>query len=215
VYHFEFAPDSSALAFLYDYSDNRGPGQGHGKMGVAALPDGAMKPLGERVPNFEWGADGRYVAFVSRFFKPIYSVDLMLYRFGDEAAKKVQEGVYGYEFSAKNAYLLMRTRCIRDGRSCELHGLDLSKADQTPKKLLEGVYSFKASADPNRVIATYARMDVQLYDAMAVNIATGQHRTLDTRVQIPVLLAADDGSKVAYIVAEKRRAGVYLATGVP
>src|SRR5512140_2050422 len=76
VYHFEFAPDSSALAFLYDYSDNRGPGQGHGKMGVAALPDGARKALGERVPNFEWGADGRYVAFVSRFFKPIYSVDL-------------------------------------------------------------------------------------------------------------------------------------------
>lgn len=44
---------------------------------------------------------------------------------------------------------------------------------------------------------------------------TGQHRTLDTRVLLPVLLAADDGSKVAYIVAERRRAGMYLATGVP
>jgi hypothetical protein len=109
----------------------------------------------------------------------------------------------------------MRTHCIRDGRSCELYGLDLSKADQAPKKILDGVFTFKAAADPNRVVATYARIDVQLYDAMVVNIATGQHRTVDTRVQIPVLLAADDGSKVAYIVGEKRRAGVYLATGVP
>jgi len=215
VYQFDFAPDSSALAYLDRYSDNKGVHNGHGHVGVVALPDGAPRDLGQRVPNYNWGADGKYLAFVSRIFNPVYSVDLMLYRAGEPSAVKVQEGVFGYDFTVGNAYLLMRTRCIREGRSCELHALDLSKPGEAPKKILDAVYTFHSAEDPRRVVATYARVDSPLYDAMALNIATGQYTSLDQLVQLPVLFAAKDGRKVAYVVGEPRRAGVYVAREVP
>lgn len=213
VYRFQFAPDGSAVAYLDEWADNKGRGAGHGFMGVATLPDGAPKKLGERVPNFEWAADGKHLAYVIRVFQPIYSVDLMLYRLGEKEPKPVQKGVFGYDFTADR--LLLRTACIREGRACELYGLELNSPDATPKKLLDGVYSFRTPPGAARVLATYARTDSPLYDAMALNLSSGQYRTLDTMVQLPVLFADKDGSRVAYIVGDRKRAGVYVAEQVP
>ncbi len=83
-----FSPDSKALGFLAKYDLPAGAGL----MGVVTLPDGEPKLVGSRVPNFVWGKDGKHVAFLSRFLKPIYSVDLMLYQVG---AEKAAEGPPG------------------------------------------------------------------------------------------------------------------------
>jgi len=167
------------------------------------------------VPNFTWGSNGHFLAFLSRFTKPVYSVDLMLYLAATDETLKVNQGVFGYGFTSDNGQLLYRTNCVREGRACDLLGLELSKPKETSKKLLEGVFSFKPSEVSGRVLISYARMDSQLYDVAAYNLKTGVRKTLEQSIALPALFAAKDGSKVAYIVAERERAGVYVAEQVP
>lgn len=206
-----FAPDSTAVAYLEKYDITARAGS----LGVARLPDGEPKKVGTRVPNFLWGADGRFVAFLSRFTKPIYSVDLMLYPVGEEQAFKVNPGVFGYGFTPGNERLLYRTNCIREGRACDLFGLDLSKPKEPAKKLVEGIYSFKSSEGAERLLVSYARIDSQLFDVAAYNLKTGERKTLEQSISLPALFAAKDGSKVAYVVSDRDRPGVYVAEQVP
>ena len=93
-----FSPDSKSLAYLelYDVSARAW------LLGVVAVVDGKPKRIGDRCPNYSWGANGNELLFLSRFLKPIYSVDLMLFRMGEEQATKVNPGVFGYGFTAGN-----------------------------------------------------------------------------------------------------------------
>ncbi len=123
VNEFEFAPTGDAIAYLesYDHSARAGI------LGVSTLPDGEPKRIGNRVPNFGWSPDGKKVAFISRFLKPIYTVDLMLYGLGDPESRKVHQDVFGYSFDPKSRYLLYRSDCVRNARSCSLYQLDLQE----------------------------------------------------------------------------------------
>jgi hypothetical protein len=167
------------------------------------------------VPNFTWGADGKYLAFLSRFTKPVYSVDLMLYLAGEESAFKSHQGVFGYGFSPKNRFLFFRSNCIRDGRACDLYQLDLANPKTGGKKIVEGIYTFKSSDDEQRLLVTYARVDVEAFDVAVYNLKTMERRTLARQIQLPTYFAASDGSKVVYMVSERKNAGVYLADQVP
>ncbi|MHB8875674.1 MAG: gliding motility protein [Myxococcaceae bacterium] len=211
VQDFSFSPDSAAIAYLelYDISARAG------LLGVASAPVWKGKRVGERCPNYSWGADGRFVAFLSRFLKPLYSVDLMLYPLGDEAAFKVNTGVFGYGFGPKNAYLLFRTSCIRDGRACDLYKVDLAKPKDAPKKIIEGIFSFKTSEQGDRVLVSYARTKGEYYDTAVFNMKTSERKTLEQFIRLPAMFLDEQGSKVAYIVGEHERAGVYVADQVP
>jgi hypothetical protein len=78
------------------------------------------------------------------------------------------------------------------------------------------VYSFRtAPENPDRILATYARTDNTLFDAMAFNVATGQFKTLDRGILLPALFASPDGSRVAYVIAERAHAGVYVSDAAP
>ncbi len=184
VQEFRFAPDSTAIAYLelYDISARAG------LAGVVSLPDGKPKRVGDRCPNFTWGADGRYLAFLSRFIKPSYSVDLMLYQVGEEAAVKVNPGVFGYGFGPQNEYLLYRSNCIRDGRACDLYQLDLAKLKEPAKKIIEGIYSFKPAESGGRIMVSYARTQGELFDTAVFNSKTGERKTLDQFTALPALL---------------------------
>jgi hypothetical protein len=207
-----FAPDSKALAYLELWNQPTRTGL----MGVTRLPDGQTRRVGGRVPNFTWGADGSLLAFLSRFIKPVYSVDLMLYRVGEDSASKVHSGVYvGYGFGPRNEYLLFRGNCIRNNRACDLFMVDLAKPKGELRKIVEGVYSFKTAERGDRVLVTYARVDAETFDVAVYNLKSGVGRTLERNILLPALFAAEDGSKVAYIVAGRDRAGVYLADRVP
>jgi hypothetical protein len=211
VQEFSFAPDSAAIAMLelYDISARAG------LLTVARAPDWKGKRVGDRCPNFTWGADGKYVAFLSRFLKPDYSVDLMLYTLGDDAAVKVNRGVFGYGFGPKNAFLVFRSNCIREGRACDLLQLDLAKPKEPPKKLVEGIYSFKMAESGDRLLLSYARTQGELFDAAVYNLKTGERKTIEQGVRLPAMFLDDAGTKVAYIVLERSRAGVYVADPVP
>ena len=221
AHEFVFAPDSRAIAYLARYRM-----QAHaGTLGVAALPDGAPKELGDLVPNCGWSPDGKSLAFVERFLRPIFSVDLMLYRLGEPSAVKVQQGVYGYGFSADGQRLLYRTACVRDGRACDFYARELGTPLGTDdagvleakgKKVAEGVYGyFKSAEKGERVLVTFARIDSPLYDVGVVNLRTGKYKTVEERTLLPPLFANGEGTKVVYAVASRARPGVYVADQVP
>jgi hypothetical protein len=203
-----FSPDSKALGFLARYDQPAGAGL----MGVVTLPDGEPKLVGSRVPNFTWGADGRFVAFLSRFLKPIYSVDLMLYPVGtDEKARKAQAGVFGYGFTPDNGALVFRSACTREGRACDFKALPLpAPADAAPDTWLQGIYSYKLSKDGARVLATSARMDSDTFDVSLYDVKTRARKTLDEGAQLPASFAGPNDSLAVYIL-KGASAGVYVA----
>ncbi|PTL78289.1 gliding motility protein [Vitiosangium sp. GDMCC 1.1324] len=206
-----FSPDSQALAFLAKYDQPAGAGL----MGVVALPDGEPKLVGSRVPNFTWGSDGKYVAFLSRFLKPIYSVDLMLYQVGAEKAQKAQPGVFGYGFTKENSALVFRAGCIREGRACDFKALPLPPtADAQPATWLQGIYSYKLSEDGNRILATSARMDSDTYDVAVYDVKTQARKTLDQGAQLPAYFAGPNDSLAVYVL-KGTNPGVYVAPAQP
>ncbi|WP_257456430.1 gliding motility protein [Archangium lipolyticum] len=207
-----FSPDSQALGFLAKYDLSAGAGL----MGVVALPDGEPKLVGSRVPNFLWGKDGKYVAFLSRFLKPIYSVDLMLYQVGAEKAEKAHPGVFGYGFAPENKALVFRAGCIREGRACDFKALTLPRAEQTqPQTWLQGIYSYKLSGDGNRILATSARMDSDTFDVAVYDVKTQARKTLDQGAQLPAYFAGPDDSLAVYVVKQGPNPGVYVAPAQP
>jgi hypothetical protein len=204
-----FSPDSQALGFLAKYDLPAGAGL----MGVVALPDGEPKLVGSRVPNFTWGKDGKYVAFLSRFLKPIYSVDLMLYQVGAEKAEKAHPGVFGYGFAP--GALVFRAGCIREGRACDFKALPLPRdAQEQPRTWLQGIYSYKLSDDGNRILTTSARMDSDTFDVAVYDVKTQARKTLDQGAQLPAYFAGQNDSLAVYVL-KGANAGVYVAPAQP
>jgi Tol biopolymer transport system component len=213
-----FSPNSQGIAFLQNYSmsDTQGGTLGQGSLTVAQLPSGEVKTLGERVPGYVWSNDGKTLAFVGRFFKPVYSVDLLVHSMGStEPPHKVQQGVYGYLFSADDQYLMFRAGCIRNGRACDLYTLEVAKPKEPPQKAVEGIFSFKPAPEGSRVLLTYARTLGDLYDVAVYNLKTKERKTLEQLVKVPAHFVSADGSKAAYVVAEQGKQGVYVAEGAP
>jgi len=208
VMDFAFAPDSKAVAYL----DHWDEGARAGLMGVAALPAGVHKRLGGRAPNFAWGADSQYVAFLSRFLKPMYSVDLMLYRMGEDAAVKAQPGVFGYSFTEKNESLLFRAGCVRNGRECELQSIPLPRKEGPPETWVSKLFTYRPSEDGTRYLATFARMDSETHDLAVFDVKTRTLKRVDQGTQLPALFAAKDGSKLVYLITRGDRAGVYTSS---
>ena len=219
---FSFAPDSTAIAFLEFYDPNANGGAG--VLGVAELPDGKPRRVGNRVPNYAWGANGQYLAFLSRFMKPVYSVDLMIYERGQEKSVKVRQGAFGYSFSPGNERLYFRTHCIRDGRACDLFEVAPGQVQPSSEEadggtpapagqemILEGLYTFTASRDGSRLLVTYPRWEAKTYDVATYDVAKKQRRSIDSLVQVPPAFASDDGKKVVYVVEDGERSGVYAA----
>lgn len=208
VQELAFSPDSKAIGYLESYNVNNRAGV----MAVAELPDGAPKEVGRLVPNFSWSPDGKQLAFLARFLQPIFSVDLMLYPLGAEKATKVQTGVFGYGFASKGGRLLLRSSCIREGRACDLLSIDLTKSPlEAPKKILEGVYSFRTSDDGERLLVSYAKFEKDLYDVALYNFKSGERKTLDQLALLPPMFADPEGSKVVYALGDRKRPGVYVA----
>lgn len=210
-----FSPDSKGLAMLQNYTptDPSGGGLGRGTLAVTELPEGPTKVLGERVPGYVWSSDGKTLAFVSR---PSFSVDLLVHRMGsEEKPHRVQEGVFGYLFSADDQWLMFRSGCIRNGRACDLYTVEVAKLKEPPVKAVEGIFSFKPAAHGPRVLLTYARTQGDVYDVAVYNLQSRERKTLEQLIRVPAHFVAADGSKAAYVVSEQGRQGVYVAEGVP
>lgn len=206
VQAFQFAPGSGAVAALTQWNDRSRTG----KLTVATLPEVSVTTLPQRARDLAWDPTGHFLAFSAQVLKPMISVDLFVYTLGQKDARKVGAWVYGWAFAPKGDQLLFRTECQREGRACDLDALDLTK-DAPARKLLSAVYTFQASPDASRLLFTYARMDSDTYDVATYAMGSKERLTLDERALLPMLFAAEDGSRAVYVLQGGERPGLYLA----
>ena len=213
VRDFAFSPDLKLIAWRQNYVPEHA--EGYGDVLMAELPEGAPRMVGRRARSFEWSGDSKAIAFAFDVVKPIRSVNLYLWRVDGTEAIHVKDWVYDYDFTPQSDRLLFRADCVREGRACNLLSVSVANPKEEPKKLIEGVFGFRISTDGQRVLFTYARMQGDLYDAGVLNLKSGEYKTLDQQIRMPPYLLDDAGGKVAYIVAESKREGVYVADKVP
>jgi Tol biopolymer transport system component len=211
VKDFQFSPDSKSIAFREGYNDSEG------ELAVAVIgSDQPPKKISRRVRSYSWSDDNKKIAFTIRVVKPITSVDLVVWRVGDEEATKIKQWVYDYSFTPQSDRLLFRTDCSREGRSCDLLSIDLADLKVPPKKLVEAMSGFKISESGQRVLITYSRAQTgDFYDVAVLNLKSGERKTLEQFIRLPAMFLDKDGAKVGYVVSEQSKVGVYVADQVP
>ncbi|MGZ3460152.1 MAG: gliding motility protein, partial [Archangium sp.] len=134
---------------------------------------------------------------------------------GAEKAEKAQPGVFGYGFTPGNMALVFRAGCIREGRACDFKALPLPPEPQAqPRTWLQGIFSYKLSADGTRILATSARMDSDTYDVSVYDVKTQARKMLDQGAQLPAHFAGPNDSLAVYVL-KGQHPGVYVAPAQP
>ena len=211
VKDFVFSPDGTRLAFRQKYKEIELVGQQVEKIGelvIQPLPDGPQKVIEKKCPNYLFSPDSKVLAYTATVLTPLYSRDLYVLREGDEKAAKIKEWLYEYVFTPASDQLLFRADCTREGRSCWLLSLDVTKSGQTPVQIVDATFSFKLSRDGKKVLAVYAHTLDGSFDVQSVDLATKQKKPLDGNVKPPVQFL---GNGAVYVIEEKSRAGIYVA----
>lgn len=209
VGEFRWAAAAPRLAWLQDFDPRM-------RSGTLAAPGAGGKPvvLGRNVTAYDLAPDGARVAFLEHVTAGGYSVDLKLGRpEGGGAAETVARGVFGFDFSPGGDRLYYRAGCVRNAEACDLFRVPSGGAEpgRPHERLAEGVKSFEFDRRrPGRLLVTWARKDL-----VALDLAVWEQGKLTAvdQAALPGSAAflAPDGSRLAYVVADPKRAGVYVA----
>ena len=214
---FGFSPDSTQIAALEKFDFTKG--REWGSLVLIGLKDRKPKELAKRVKTFLWAPDSKALALQPIEFSQEYgpSANLLVYRPGDEVPKQVLTGVWGYSFDPKSRYAAgpERLQPWRGGRKpsrvrplqhrpghCtagaeEDRGCDLQLQDDARRR--EGPRHVRGDR-PGHLQRRHLRDGLgQPEDAGSAHPAAGPVRR------------REGNDRVAYVVAERSRAGVYLA----
>jgi hypothetical protein len=171
------------------------------------------RTFGKNVTDIEISADGRAVAWLQHTSRGGYSVDLRLAAVeGDAPPALVAGGVFGFAFSPDSQFLYYRTRCVRNGEACDLErvpaaGLAPGKA---PEVLAPGVKSFEFDPRaPGRLLVAWQRTERAALDIGVWE--QGKLVRVDTVVLPGSAFLLGGTRRVAYVVVDPKRAGVYVA----
>jgi hypothetical protein len=223
VKDFEFSPDSKRLVYRANYLElplgGREAKAGDAKvekvgdLSLVELPDGAPRRLQRLCPNYLFSPDGAALAYTARIEQPEVTRRLMLLKPGATAPVALKDWLYEYLFQPGTNTLYFRADCLREGRACDVLQVPLdAPAGAEPRKELEGVFGLRFSKDGGRAALAYAHLTDQTFDLALRNMKTGAQQTVDQYVEWPAVSLGSDGARVAYLVKEKQRAGVYVAT---
>ncbi|HYQ81093.1 MAG TPA: hypothetical protein VEP68_06320 [Anaeromyxobacteraceae bacterium] len=209
VGEFRWAAAAPRLAWLQDFD----PRMRSGTLAAAGV-GGKPAVLGHNVTAYDLTPDGSRAAFLEHVTAGGYSVDLKLGRAeAGAAAETVARGVFGFDFSPQGDWLYYRANCVRAAEACDLFRVPATGAEPgaPPQRLAEGVKSFEFDRRrPGRLLVGWARKDL-----VALDLAVWeQGRLLSVdRAAVPGSAAflAPDGARLAYALAEPKRAGVYVA----
>ncbi len=211
VGEFRWAGAAARIAWLERYD----PRIRAGTLGAGG-PDLPPRTFAENVSDFELSPDGRHVAFLQHTTRGGYSVDLGVARVDAPAGARpsaVAQGAFGFAFSPDGSWLYYRTRCVRNAEACDLERVPAAglAPGAKPEAIATGVKSFEfAPSDPGRLLLGWQRMDM-----VALDVAVwekGKLTAIDTAVQPgSARFLGPDSRRVAYVVANPRRAGVYVA----
>jgi hypothetical protein len=221
VRDFEFAPDSRRLVFRDHFQElplgGREAKAGEarlekvGDLMEAALPDGAPVLLQKLCPNFLFSPDGSALAYTGRIERPEVTRRLFL-KFGNQPARVLQDWLYEYQFRPPGAELFYRADCLRDGRACSLLALPVDAPEATrPRKEGDQVFGARFSTDGARVLLGFAHLTDLTFDLAVKELAGGVQTPVDQYVEWPALILGPEGRRVAYLVRERSRPGLYVA----
>ena len=222
VKDFDFSPDSKRLVYRENFKElvlggrDAKPGEQRmekvGDLYMAELPDGAPKLLQRMCPNFLFSGDGKALAYTARVELPDVTRRLFLWREGGEV-RAVKDWLYEYQFRPPGSELVFRADCLREGRACDLLTLPIdAKKETLPTKHAAGTFSVRFSGDGAKALIASAHLTDQSFDISLRDFASGEQKAIDQFVDWPALLVGDHGTHVAYLVNEKKRAGLYVAT---
>jgi hypothetical protein len=125
----------------------------------------------------------------------------------------VATGAFGFAFSPDAGWLYYRTRCVRNGEACDLERIPAGglAAGAKPEQVAQGVKSFEFDPrDPGRLLVGWQRADL-----VALDVGVWEKGKL-TRVDTAVLpgsarFLGPDSRRLAYVVVQPKRQGVYVA----
>jgi hypothetical protein len=211
VGEFRWAERAPRLAWLEKYD----PRVRAGTLGVGGdhLPTRTLAP---NVSDVEISAPGTQVAFLQHTARGGYSVDLGLAQLdpaGASTATTVARGAFGFAFSPDGKWLYYRTRCTRNAEACDLERIPAGglAPGAKPEAIAPGVKSFEFDPrDPGRLLVGWQRQDL-----VALDLGVWEQGKL-TRVDEGVLpgsarFLAPDSRRLAYVVVQPKRQGVYVA----
>ena len=215
VGEYRWAARAPRLAWLEQY-DPRSRSGVLGVGGAGARP----RTFGGNVSDFELSADGRHVAFLRHTAEGGYSVNLELAEVdgpAEAAPRRVTRGAFGFAFSPDGRWLYYRTSCARQAESCDLERIPAAAGGQpaAPQAIAQGIKSFEFDPrDPERLLITWLRTDQD-----ALDLALWQGGALVTVDQgaLPgsARFLGPDSRRLAYAVAQPKRAGAWVATLPP
>ena len=222
VKDFEFSPDGRRLVYRENYVElplgGREAQVGDSKLEkvgdlfLVELPAGLPRLLQRLCPNFLFSADGRALAYTGRIERP--EVTRRLFLMGDSGAPiALKDWLYEYQFRPGTSELFFRADCTREGRSCDLSSV--TAAAPKAKKEAGGVFGTRFAADGSRVILGFAHLTDDTFDLTTRELSTGKELPIDQYVEWPALILGEKGEHVAYLVHEKNRSGVYVASTEP
>lgn len=221
VADFDFSPDGARFVYRDNYvelalggrdspMDDKKLVERVGDLYVLEMPDGKPKQLARQCPNFLFAPGGSALAYTARIDRPEVTRRLYLYPVGATEPFPLKDWLYEYQFVATGDVLYFRSDCLREGRACDLNAIPAKAGkDDKPKKVIEGTFGFRFSADGKKALLAFAHLTDQTFDIALRNLDTGEQKMIDQYVEWPGLLLAD--GSVAYLVNEKSRAGVYVA----
>ena len=207
VGEFRWASAAPRLAWLESFD----PRIRAGALGLGG-PGAPASTFGKNVTAFDLSPAGTQAAFLEHVTAGGYSVDLMLAAPG-AAAATVARGVFGFDFSPDGRWLYYRANCVRNAEACDLLRVPSAgaAAGQAPVRVAEGVKSFEFDRSrPDRLLIGYARKDLAALD---LAVWDGSRLVPVDRAVAPgsARLLPPDGSRLAYVVVDPERAGVYVA----
>ena len=211
VGEYRWARAAPRLAWLEQYD----PRVRAGTLGVGGI-DLPTRRVAAHVSDFDLAPDGARVAFLQHTTRGGYSVDLAL---ADLAAPStaapttVAQGVFGFAFSPDGRWLYYRTRCTRNGEACDLERVPAAgpAPGAGPERIAQGAKSFDFDPrDPGRLLVGFQRMDM-----VALDVAVwegGRLVAVDRAVEPGTAqFLPPDSRRLAYVVVQPKRAGVYVA----
>lgn len=213
VADYRWSPDSRALALRENHEDKAGKQWTAFK--VVQLPRGTVRLERKGKPktfiNYLWNPDGSGVAYLE------HSADGLMLNLltlaGEAPPRPIAPWVFGYQFVPGRKELWYRSACVREGRECELLGASLEDAARPPEKLAAGVANFQPSADGKRVLLAYPRLDtVNAFDLGWLALDTqAPSKGVDLYTLAGAVFLDPQGTRVAYVVSDHKREGVYVA----
>lgn len=178
---------------------------------ATGLPGQAPRVLGRNVSAYDLAPDGRSIAFLEHVTQGGYSVDLRRARLEPEGpAETVARGVFGFDFAPDGKAIWYRAGCTRNGEACDLYAVGPSPGEE-PHRMAEGVKSFEFDRRAGqRLLLGWSRQDRVALD---LGLWEGGKITAIDRSAVPgsAFFLGPDSRRVAYLLNDPKRPGVYVA----